>query len=334
MFAWVVKSFLLPLAVGAIFATVLYPLMRRMRSRVPSAAMRATIVILGFIVAFIIPLAVIGVLGTDAALEAIRSFQNFGFEISKFSPSAALKWLGLGSLLESSASWLPASEEQIRSYAVRGLESAGLLITRALQGVIADLPGAAFANVVMLFAVFTFLVEGPSAVAFVRRNSFFSTEATDGILKTLAAVCQSTIVATLVTGAIQAAIVAFACVITGTPNALLIGLVSFIASFLPIVGTAPITISLAIWGFSQGSPYAGIVFLSSIAVVGVADNLARPWVMKGGGEMNPLVAFVAAFGGLDVMGFYGLFVGPVIAGLFFAVLPIVTKSYARSRSAG
>ena len=59
----------------------------------------------------------------------------------------------------------------------------------------------------------------------------------------------------------------------------------------------------------------------------ISDNIVRPYVLKGGAELHPLVGFVAAFGALDAIGFYGVFIGPVVAGLFFALLPIVTRSY-------
>ena len=43
---------------------------------------------------------------------------------------------------------------------------------------------------------------------------------------------------------------------------------------------------------------------------------------RGGGELHPLVAFVSAFAGLAALGFYGLFIGPVIVGLFFVLLSL------------
>jgi predicted PurR-regulated permease PerM len=78
-------------------------------------------------------------------------------------------------------------------------------------------------------------------------------------------------------------------------------------------------------GFASGSMFAGFVFLFFSAVVAVSDNIVRPYMLKGGGELHPLVGFVAAFGGLNAMGFYGLFIGPVLAGIFFTILPMVTR---------
>ena len=69
-----------------------------------------------------------------------------------------------------------------------------------------------------------------------------------------------------------------------------------------------------------------MIFVISAFLVSVADNIVRPLVLSDGAKLHPLVAFVAAFGALDAIGFYGLFIGPVVAGIFFYSLSIVTRS--------
>jgi predicted PurR-regulated permease PerM len=82
--------------------------------------------------------------------------------------------------------------------------------------------------------------------------------------------------------------------------------------------------------FIAGNNSAGIIWLLALPVVGFSDNIIRPYVLKGGAELHPLIGFVAAFGALDMIGFYGLFIGPIVAGLFFTLLPMVTRTYPRS----
>ena len=57
-------------------------------------------------------------------------------------------------------------------------------------------------------------------------------------------------------------------------------------------------------------------------MVATVDNFVRPIFLKGSGNLHPLVAFVAAFGGLQAFGFIGVFLGPIIAGLFTTSLKI------------
>ena len=69
----------------------------------------------------------------------------------------------------------------------------------------------------------------------------------------------------------------------------------------------------------------------AIPIIGLSDNVVRPYVLKGGSEMHPLIGFVSAFGALATIGFYGLFIGPVVAGFFFTLLPMVARTYSKNR---
>jgi predicted PurR-regulated permease PerM len=93
-----------------------------------------------------------------------------------------------------------------------------------------------------------------------------------------------------------------------------------------------VTAFLTASAFLSGEITNGIVFAVFMFLIGISDNIVRPYVLRGGANLHPLIGFVAAFGALEAIGFYGLFIGPVVAGLFFQVLPLVTKSYPRSRA--
>jgi predicted PurR-regulated permease PerM len=45
--------------------------------------------------------------------------------------------------------------------------------------------------------------------------------------------------------------------------------------------------------------------------------------LRGSTNLHPLVAFVAAFGGLQTFGFPGVFLGPIIAGLFITTVKVL-----------
>ena len=180
-----------------------------------------------------------------------------------------------------------------------------------------------------MITIFFLLLDGHTAVAFLKENSIFDRRQTERIFATVSSLCYSVVVASIVAGFAQAILVGIACGVTGTQSWLLISLVTFVASFLPVVGTLPVTVFLAAHAFIQGDVHSGILFLVFMVLVVISDNVARTFVLKGGAELHPLVGLVAAFGALDMIGFYGVFIGPVVAGLFFAVLPLITRSYGK-----
>jgi predicted PurR-regulated permease PerM len=96
---------------------------------------------------------------------------------------------------------------------------------------------------------------------------------------------------------------------------LLIGFLVFVTAFIPLVGSVPVTVSTAGILLLTGHLTAG-VFLSIMAViVALIDNLARPFVLKGASNLHPLLAFAGALGGIQTMGFAGVFLGPILVGL-------------------
>jgi predicted PurR-regulated permease PerM len=62
-----------------------------------------------------------------------------------------------------------------------------------------------------------------------------------------------------------------------------------------------------------------------VAVVGISDNFARPWLLKGGMELHGGLVFFALLGGLAVFGGIGLLLGPLI----LTFLITVTRLYRR-----
>jgi predicted PurR-regulated permease PerM len=99
----------------------------------------------------------------------------------------------------------------------------------------------------------------------------------------------------------------------GVPGPVLWGTVTVFASLLPVIGAASVWIPAAVWLFLAGSWVKGIVLIAwGVGVVGMADNLLRPYVMSGKVAMHPLILFFALMGGVQAFGMIGLFAGPVI----------------------
>jgi hypothetical protein len=89
------------------------------------------------------------------------------------------------------------------------------------------------------------------------------------------------------------------------------------------VGTWVIWGPAAIWLAINGS-YGPAVFLLvfGAGVIGMMDNVIRTWVLQSDAQLHPLLAFVSVLGGLQIMGLWGVFVGPVVASCLHALVKI------------
>lgn len=118
---------------------------------------------------------------------------------------------------------------------------------------------------------------------------------------------------------------------TGIPNATFWTVVMVVLSLLPIVG------SFLVWGpaagylFLIGQPiYAVALFVWGVIVVGVSDDYLRPVVVDRYAEVNPSVIIIGVVGGIYVIGFMGIFFGPVIIGALRAAVDVFFEEFNHS----
>ena len=52
------------------------------------------------------------------------------------------------------------------------------------------------------------------------------------------------------------------------------------------------------------------------------DNVVRTYVLNSNTKLHPLLAFISVLGGLQTMGLWGMFVGPIVASCLHALVKI------------
>ena len=129
-------------------------------------------------------------------------------------------------------------------------------------------------------------------------------------------------------GALQSAVATIAYVVLGVPSALALGMLTLLFSVIPAVGTAivwaPVAAGLAATGRTDAALALAIV---GVAVVGTIDNLARPYLARRGQLALPTyVVLVAMFGGIELLGAWGLILGPLVVRLAKEAIVIRTEA--------
>ncbi len=131
----------------------------------------------------------------------------------------------------------------------------------------------------------------------------------------------------MATALIQGVLGTIGYAIGGVPHAMLWGLLTAVASFLPVVGTAVIWAPIALHDAAMG--HFGYALLEGawglILIVGFGEYVVRPWLVGQRGKAQPLLMLVAAIGGIQVFGLAGIVVGPVLMSLFLAILRIYER---------
>jgi predicted PurR-regulated permease PerM len=111
----------------------------------------------------------------------------------------------------------------------------------------------------------------------------------------------------------------------GINGAMLWGILMGAFSLLPAVGTGIVWVPVAIFLLATGAIWQGLALVfCGVAVIGMVDNVLRPILVGRETRMPDYVVLISTLGGLDLFGFNGLIIGPVIAALFIAIWNIFT----------
>ena len=108
--------------------------------------------------------------------------------------------------------------------------------------------------------------------------------------------------------------------IAGVPGALLLGLVTFFLSVVPM-GPPLIWIPAAAWLYYQGQiGWAIFLVVWGIAVVSSIDNFLKPYLISQGAAMPFVLVLLGVLGGLVAFGFVGVFLGPTLLAVGYSLV--------------
>jgi predicted PurR-regulated permease PerM len=108
-------------------------------------------------------------------------------------------------------------------------------------------------------------------------------------------------------------------IVAGIPAA---GLLTFLALLLGVVQIGPsiLLFPVVIWSWMTMEPLSALLFTAYMIPVGLADNILRPIVMARGLATPMPVILVGVIGGMIAYGISGLFVGPIVLAVLWALV--------------
>ena len=124
------------------------------------------------------------------------------------------------------------------------------------------------------------------------------------------------------TAFIQAILLAIGLVLAGVPGAGMLGFIGFLLAVTQI--GAPLIVLIwggaAWWLFGHDYQTWGVFMIVWGLFVSTIDNFVKPWLIGFGIEMPLMLTLLGVFGGFVTFGFLGMFIGPVLIGVFFTLL--------------
>ena len=135
-----------------------------------------------------------------------------------------------------------------------------------------------------------------------------------------AATTRGVVYGILGTALIQGVLAGLGFWLAGVPAAPLLGLITFFLSPLPI-GPPLVWFPAAIWLFNHDATAWGVFMLIwGVAVVSSVDNIIKPLIISRGSNLPFILVLLGILGGIVAFGFIGVFLGPTLLAVGYAVL--------------
>ena len=315
---WVMAPFISALLWGAILAFASWPLMRLLTRALGGRETLAAALLTGlWMLLVVLPLVWLGFNLADHIRDAtafVRDVQVDGL------PDAP-EWLAnvpfIGARLVAMWSTLDQQGAALLASAKPYLGQVGnWLLARSAQ-----IGGGILELALSLVFVFFFYRDGPRLEAFVLRLlQRLIGERAEYYLDLVAGTVQRVVNGVIGTAAAQGLLALIGFLIAGVPGALVLGLVTFMLSLIPM-GPPLAWVPATAWLVWQ-EHYGMAVFLGiwGTFVISGVDNVLKPYLISRGGNLPLVIVLLGVFGGLIAFGFIGLFIGPTLLAVAYSLL--------------
>lgn len=321
----VIKIFIVPILLAAVFTSLFYPLyeklLRAFNGRKSLSAITCCLILL---VGIIVPLNFVVYLVSQ---EGIALFKTAAPKIKELLSAGDAGILGkitnsaLGQRLNlATVDWNKPLQDIAKGMA-------GILTTvinktsTGTLNVIVDL-------FITLFTMFYFFRDGNQFIERMKYLSPLEDIYEEGLIHRFVSVSRATIRGTLIIGMAQGTFGGLTLAVFGVGHAILWGVVMVILSVIPVVGAWLVLYPAALIQILLGHTWQGVgIFLVTTIVISNIDTLLRPRVVGREAGMHDLMIFFSTLGGIAVFGIMGFIIGPVIAVFFMTLLDIYSIEF-------
>ncbi|HCC06312.1 TPA: hypothetical protein DEP94_03085 [Candidatus Nomurabacteria bacterium] len=317
---FVLKPFLATLVLAVICAVVLHPVYKKILGLIGGHEATATsITVILSIICIIIPLTF---LGTQVAREAAQLYGNFSQVDDKQNGLVII----INNIGQTSEKIIPGTEDYFTNIS----NNTTLYIKQVLSWMIGNLGQALSGASVFLLDLFIFFIsfyyllkDGERLKKSIIKLSPLNDTDDETVFKRLESAVNSIIKGNLVIAFLQGILMTIGFYLFGLPNGLLWGSVAIIASLVPRIGTAIVLVPAVFYLFAIGNttPAIGLAIWGTL-IVGLVDNILGPKLIGKHLQLHPLFVLLSVLGGLVLFGPIGIFLGPLVMSLLFALLSV------------
>ncbi|MFK7767781.1 MAG: AI-2E family transporter [Mariniblastus sp.] len=180
---------------------------------------------------------------------------------------------------------------------------------------------------IMIIAFYFFLLDGPRMIESFKGLSPIDDEHEQELVAEFSKVSRAVVVATLLSALVQGILAGIGFYFCGLDSIILLTVLSAVLAMVPFVGAAAVWIpcSLYLYFFENNLTAAVGLAVYGVAVISMADNLIKPYILHGQSNLHPLFALLSVIGGVAALGPIGILIGPMIVAFLQTLLKILQR---------
>ncbi len=328
--AWMLRAFVPGIVWGAVFAISLWPLFVRVTRKLGSAVKNPALLFsLLFLVVFVLPLAYVVYDIVDAYQASVSFFAKNEAGIVPVPAfvdllpySAKLKDLWSQNIGHSNGA-LDALNKLSSDRLGNWLSTAALQVSSSLV------------TALCMLVSFYFMLKNGEYVRshYAATLSHWFSEKSVGVVNKGVSALRGTINGVILIGLVEGVLLAVPLVLAGVKSGLLLGLAAGVLGVIPLVMPVMILPAILYLYFSGAVTYAVVMAVDLLLVWIVFENVVKPGLISSAVKVNPYLVLLGLIGGLQLLGPVGLFIGPAIVSMTFAMASdFLVTSYEPSES--
>ena len=325
-FAWVLQPFygaiLWAIIVAVIFAPVNRALLRSMPGRPNLAALLTVLLTIAIV---IVPLAIVATSLVREATAVVGKVQSGEYDLTSYIqrifdalPAWAMGWLERFNLTN-----LSGLRETLSSSLMKG----GQFLAPQALSIGMNTFEFVIGLGIMLYLLFFLTRDGRALADRIKEAVPLGVEHKSALFSRFADVVRATVKGGILVAMAQGVLGGLAFWFLGVHAALLWAALMAFLSLVPAVGAGLVWVPVAIYFLATGAIWQGLGLIAyGVLVIGLVDNLLRPFLVGKGTKLPDYVVLISTLGGIEVFGLNGFVLGPLIAAIFMVSWEIFVAS--------
>ncbi len=308
------KPFWIVLILGVSISVLLYPIYTWLNKKHLPNWLAAFLTLFFFIIVLCIPLLGVGSIVFDQSQNLYHSVINNG-NAMPFINSLGTK---ISHILPKGVSF--NINEQVSIFIS--------FLTNNIANIFSATLSVLFSFILLLLTIFYFLKDGEKWKETILRQSPLSNTADQKIINRLTQTISGVLKGYLLVAFIQGTLMGIGLAIFHIPHPAIWAVIAGIASIIPPMGTAVVSVPAIIFLFITGNISGAIgLLIWAILIVGMGDNLLNPYIVGHKINIPPFLILFSVLGGITLLGPVGILIGPLTVSLLYALIEIYQDEF-------